>query len=709
MRLSIAQIAIVILVLYSIGRLLFGDSDWYAVRTLLSIIGFIAVIILPSIFFSKSLALASKQPFTRLELLNLCIPVFLLVLPGLLLVESNVLRKLSPVLLAANTIMSLALLAGLPAGREFLLRRRRLWNAPSRDIRHSLRAWRHAPVFWMVILYVLLITYMNTLYRALPDLDPYTWLTHFNKFLVSQKYPTSLEYRPLFSYLAYYLVEGLQLPTYVIFKYVFPYLALLTVLPAWLVARTYQSRWSQLVILAIPLMVPSTILYLQLPIPQAVVAILAYLFMFWLVYAWKKNSLFYYLAGAISFFGFLHHESIAFLALAWLTITILFDFRRIIAFFKHNTLTATLVIILVVTNKRYFPHVLQFFYKWIQVLKSFVRYDPNWEFPAKYLNIDELNVGWPGLAGVTKYYLFYAGPAVAVFILLTIILLSTSLVYRQKLRSLLLHNKAFALLILTWSLFFVLTEIVPRVMSVALLPDRLWIFLGAVSMVFLISLLDQFQANSRLFASGVLALTIISASGALYINYLKQYLIPNYQVAAATWIKQNLPRDRVVLTDHHTNLVLYFAQSPIIPLPDDFYCDPNVLNDVSIQKDEVLRERLVEHGILRPYPAQQTADFRIALQTFLNENSRVAPEAVLRFVAAYRQSRIANSFDYEIGEHAQAYILYSPTHPRHPYAARAYQQASEPSDCLTPVFDDYPDRFKKVYADGTRVIIWQWL
>lgn len=708
MRLNIAQLAIASLVLYSISRLFLAGSDMLMLRVLLGVVGFIALLAMPSILLAKFLAIASKQSFTRLELLNMSVPIGLLVLPGLLLLGSNAIRQLSPLLLVSNAIISLLLLASFPAGRDFIFRQRQLWPLPSRQAQPTPRLWVSSPLFWVVLFYLLLVTHMTTLYRALPDLDPYTWLIQFDKFILNENYPSSLDYRPLFHYLIYYLVESLQVPVFVVFKYIFPYLAVLTILPAWLVAHKYNNVWSRILILTIPLMVPSTVLYLQLPIPQAVVAILAYYFTFWLVYAWKRNSLFYYLAGGIAFLGFLHHESIVFLALSWLVITALFDFRQIISFFKHNTLTAVLLVILFLSNTRYFSQFVLFIYGWAATVKEMVRYYPNWEFPARYINIDQLNVGWPGIAGVTKYYLFYAGPVVISITLLALLLLITSTSYRKKLWSRLRNHKAFAVLILTFLLLLLLTEVMPRVMSVALLPDRLWIFLGAASSVFLFTLLDRRQGKHKMFIAGILLLAVVSMSGAVYINYLKQYLIPDYQVTAARWIRENLPANRAILTDYHANLIMYFAQSPIIAMPDAFFCNPNVIDDATIQKDEVLRDRLLTHNILEPVSTLPANHFAVALRTFLSENSSIQLSELQRFITAYSAPRANTTFNYELNEHAHAYIFYSPAHPRHPYAARNYTNTSQKKSCPTPVFDDYPDRFKKVYEDGDRVIIWQW-
>jgi hypothetical protein len=208
----------------------------------------------------------------------------------------------------------------------------------------------------------------------------------------------------------------------------------------------------------------------------------------------------------------------------------------------------------------------------------------------------------------------------------------------------LFFSKEAATLFAAFLLFFSISEILPRLFNIAFLPERGWVFGGIFSIVFLFLLFKQQKSNKFLCVLVIISL-FINLGGALYINNLKKYMITSGNIASAEWIKKNLPSNRIIFSNISQNAMGLYSSSIAVGVPSDFYYNQTIYQKNLDQ--------------LKP-----------------NKNKQ------------------------------NIYIYYSKISANNPYIGRPYYKLpDQPQDFI---FDNYSDKFKRVYFDSTNdIIIWK--
>lgn len=662
-----------------------------------------AIIVAPSVCLSYLLEWLLKERLTRAERWNISCASGLLLLPLLLLLETALFGIRHHSLPLLNALVIIALTVSVSRLRRKLKQtiiQPSLWRVP----------W---PLFLAGLICVGLITVVVTTFQAVPDLDPHTWWNHYQHMLLDLK-GKALPDRALFVFLVYLLQQGAGIDTFVVFKYAFPFLAISSLLPLWLLTRSFSTTWEAVLFLLMVIAVPSTFHYHMLAMPQSIIITITYFFFGWLLYSQMyKRSLFYYGAGSIAAIGFLFHEMALALIIVWLVVTLITDGPRLLAWVRKHIFQSLLVVLIVASNASHFRDgPLAFLRIWlVNNILPYFHFEPNWRFPAHYINVDNLSPGWPGWSGVMKYYAFFVGPLLLGLLVLNIGALIKSGRYRRFVGQQLFWYRESIIIVVLFMFFVAIAELLPRFANIAFLPERAWIFTGIFGLWFFVPLHNYAGRFRRWLLSGMLVLLLVSASGIMYINYLKGYSIPNQQVRAATWIRKHLPPDRVILASGHTNLLSLYSESAVIDMPPAIYCDATPLDDELIKQDQVLRQRLLAHHLLvtKQIPLPDNGAFFVMLEQLQKEHPTLPPYDAFKVITSYANSQQLISTTYEERARQHTYIFYGNVHPRHLYARRPYGGPVHLEDCPHPVLDKYPSQFKKLYDDHGTVMIWEWL
>lgn len=698
-RLQLAFLAV------SLAIVLFPLSSHFPapIRILCSLIVLITTLPLPGFHSTFLLENIFRQRFSFLERLNIAALIAILFLPFCLSIEYTATGIIS-------TTMPL-----LNAGIILLLSRKyipALLPIPSFSIVRKTSIFPTAVV--AAIAYTALTTALVTAYYPLPDSDPYYWLATIEQTLNTNT-PTPLHlYRPLFSILAFIFHQTAHVDLYAFFKYVLPFLTPLVLLPAMLIARRFPTKLQQLAILLLPLASASFIIYLELPIPQAVTNITACFFIFFLLYSWFERKTFFYFFGGVSFFvSYFYHEISILFFLPWFLITLIYYRRELWKWITENRLSSTLAAILLFSYSPALLPMYGFIKNWLNRTWSIMTlWQTNLTFPLSYVNIDGKAVGWENFSGVLKYYAFYVGPTVSISILLLFFIF---LKKRTRPSTERVRKKEFLVLATTFFLFFSIAEILPRLFNIALLPERSWGFAGlfltaSVPCLFRYSYL---QERYKQWIAGALILSIgMNAGAALSMNALKKYLITPEQLASAEWIEQKLPKESIIFTKGNGSMLRTYAHVAVIETEDPkLYYDIHIFDALTGKKQDASAtlEKNYQDYLIQTSSRLETWKASSSLESI--------PEKIKHLTTLnQRTSEVMNTFESFLEDETQAneykkapkYIFYSKPSAKNPYANRPYFK--ETSDNASPnfAFDSFPDRFRRVYvAPHEEVIIWK--
>lgn len=570
--------------------------------------------------------------------------------------------------------------------------------------------------FWSLtsacLFYATLILVITSAYYPLPDLDPYYWFSQYRTdFALSQLTPLN-GYRPLFASLAYLFNQTAGVDLYAFFKYALPALMLLVLVPATLVARQFHRFTEQFAILLLPLASASLILYFQIPIPQAMLNIALVFFIFFLLYSWMtQKSFFYFLAGAVAFGAYFYHEAAIFIFLLWL-LTTLYHYRHHIKTVIRDHRLSSLLFLLIAFS--YAPLLINPMYHFLSAwmehsLDLLGSIHLNLAFPATYVNIDGNAVGWGDGIGVMKYYAFYVGPAV----FLALAVLTTNLKVRSaddEYWKIVRKHKEFWILASAFLLFFIVAEILPRFMNIALLPERAWGFAGILLLAIVPLTFMHHPRRAHGLAILFIIAALINAGGAIYINSLKRYLITPEQVTSAEWIKTALPAHRVVFTYGHSRLLRIHAQTPVINVEN-----PELYSDIRVFDDRYLKYQSDNRSLQRR-TTETITDLTADLDRLHELHVDTDAERLIQRLnqIALTASTLEQTIQHKLGQAEQAedqfYIYYAETSSRNPYANRPYMKVESVKAEGGFVYDQYPERFQRVYAlPRDEVVMWKLL
>ncbi|MCW1888705.1 MAG: hypothetical protein KIH67_004085 [Candidatus Moranbacteria bacterium] len=580
---------------------------------------------------------------------------------------------------------------------------------PEESLWHSLKK-NQVHLLFTTLFFATFTTIIVRAFYALPDLDPYYWLSLYQKDFTNGIVTALHLYRPLFSSLAYIFIKSAQIDSYAYFKYVLPFFSLLLVLPLTLIASFFTSKKEKVIVYLFPFVTGSFVLYSHTPIPQAILNFGLILFCLSLLISYfSKNRFFFFWGGFILAGTAFYHEAAGIILLLWIFSTLLFYKNSLKSLYQKNPfLIALLSVFIILHLLSLFSSVFQFIFLWIQNLfVLFQKSTFNFAYPATYINIDGMSVGWNSPMGVLRYYAFYAGP-------LFFILFGYFFYFFWKkypfYRTLSTSPEIFVLSLSAF-VFFSISELLPRFFNIALLPERAWGITVLFAFALFIPALNYLSRRWLWTPYLVICLLFINIIGALYINQLKQFLITPPQLYSADWIKTSLPSNAIVFTSGNENLLRTHAQIKTISTNDPlFYFDQRIffklLDDYSANSPEL-------DFYYKNFQQQVT----LALQNINSFTLTAKKDDLLREAA--RLEKISQDFQKEVPlssqknpEHSlhNIYVYYAKPDARNPYARRPYSQNSQITKEPAFIYDQVPEHFQRVYTyPNEEIIIWQYI
>ncbi len=698
-RANILFFALLVPILFDFS---FADESRFfrlSISTLLLIIMFALPALNSVALFSKFF----KQSLDIVEFFSLTLIFSLLLVPLLLTIESDTFHILSRELPIINSLISFALFAFFYQNKE-----------PAQPLR-SLFAVDPIFSFWKALFLSFAIISTTvvgiiTAYYPLPDLDPYYWVTVFQDQFAKGVISALASYRPLFSSLTYLFNQSAGIDLYAFFKYLIPFFAIAPLIPAILIARRFSGFIPQLVIFLIPLVNASFFLYTTLPIPQSIFNSLLIISLFFALHSLLSHKkVYFYIAGLILLIGFFYHEMSAIPFIAWLIALLVEERDALLNFTQKSKFTTGLIGALIVSNLSLFIPLFSFATSWsIKVVTLITHSEVNFLFPAQYTNIDGNSVGWQGLMGVLQYYAFYFGPLALLILLLFPFILRNSLIRA------LLKKQEVIFLILSLCVFFIMSDILPRLFNVALLPERALGFVSLFLLAFIPLLFMTIYGTTtpswyRYIPHCLLIALFINLGGALYINNLKKYLITPAQLASAEWIRVNLPKKHVIFSSDNQRLLTFFAKATIAENSDSqLYYDKNTLEQhldkympKSTADSNAIRTKLKNISDSLADLANKQALFdKGFILSAKNESNQLN-----RVITSLEEETAILNRDKDIPP--KQYIYFSAPSNKNPYTDRPYMKTHRPEEKAF-IFDQYPERFRMIYSDiENDIYLWE--
>ncbi len=547
-----------------------------------------------------------------------------------------------------------------------------------------------------IFILIILIWIACHAYYPLPDRDPYSWLSRYLAFLTEyNKGSLTFSDRPgFFAFLFLYNALG-KIDAYALLKYVLPLLYTASLCPLWVVARRLPTLWSVTAMTAV-FWSASTILYAITPMPQMLFISALFFGMSFLLYARMTGDTFYrYVAGIILVLCIPLYEAATLVFLVWLLVTCWHERTLLYNHFVKNPVALFLFVLLVLTNAPFLYSKVGLILLWSNSLISHISlHSFNLLFPAQYTNVDGNAVGWAGASGIVKYYAYYVGLPV-----LFILGIGTCMVFFKRWRVSLIreirNHPETQIALSVFSIFFTISELLPRFFSFALLPERAWVMGGIAvlypALVFLPKLSKQLSST---LAYVLLILVVPNVAGALYVNYQKQFLITDDQLESASWIQKNLPADRKIISDVNGNLLTFYSQSPAILVSPLFckkeYTDSNVLlSAINTSQDVSESNKNVEQVLL-------------GIRNSILQAKPISKDDVAAIISHY--SLEPSPIPKTLAIKGHYYIYYSANNPNDPYSKRPYVKQRE--SCTSFVFDENPAHYERVYQQENNIVIW---
>ncbi len=674
--------------------------DHSFLRISASVITLIVIFPLTGLNATLLLEKISHQKFTNSERLSIATIFSFLVLPIFITIESAHFNTLSPTTPLINSLAIFLL--------TILFSPLSLESTQPEHIPKTL-FWSFGIAFF---LYFFLIFFTVTAYYPLPDSDPYYWAPKIQTEVDTHSLPALHIHRPLLSSLTYMFHATANVDFYAFFKYVLPFFFMLTIIPAFLVARHFPNQLQQLAILFIPLGSASFITYSLLPIPQATLNLSLVFFVYLLLYSWlEKKLFFYFLAGFVSFATLLYHEAAFLIFLVWLTITIIRYRDGLLNTIRKNILSSILIVIIFLYNLPLLQYVYGFLANWLKRLNELITISSslNLTFPLHYVNIDGNNVGWETLSGIFKYYAFYVGPTTG-FVLCISLILFIFPAARTQLWEHIRKNQSITPLAGTFLLFFTLAEILPRFLNIAFLPERSWGFAG----LFLIGLLPLIfrilPSRQNFIAIILIAAYLINAGAFLYINSLKKNTIPSSHITAMEWVKNNLPKNAIILAYGNRGMIQLHTQTETIDITN-----PKFYSDISVF-DSFINSVKLEISDIDTIQANYLATTSLAIETIKktppeNRNELLNTLDIISTESIFFENKLRYSQKnkHDIPEEKPLFIYYTRPNNNTLYSDRPYSRKKS-DELVIPIFDTYPDRFQRVYsAADNEIIVWKFI
>lgn len=532
---NILLINVVVVVLFAISLGLKYASFPY----LLYIFGLLFYL-LPGINYAYILEQTTRQELGKTKLLLWASLFFLIFQPALLLLSTSSFSQLSILLLAgmnfAFIVVSFIIIA--------------LLNKTGRmALTNLLNIKFDKKVLWLVFIFLAIIVLAMIIYPYLPEADGYQYLAKINESFGKNSI-IFLDQRLLFLFSVKSLSILSNISPYFILKIVFPLFSIFLFLVFYDISNKRFNLKNVLIACSF-LTIPIIISELLISRPQSLFLLFFPISLYLLNYlnTLKNNRKIYAYAMLliISLIGAKIHSIFTISSLLILICLFISNIKQI----KKYPMLVILIIVLAIASA----------YPWINdfgIINSIKRFiapiingithiKPNLWFMDNYVNPDGNQMGWPGFS-VLLYYGYNVG-----FLLL--LLLIWAIVKKYITWE---NLKQYWIYTLSFILFFLIAEILPR-LGVYYFPDRAWLFVSLTAILFLASVYSKEETKKI----NIYALLAGTASVLLtfVLIYLKQGWVNKYEIEAALFLKNNTPKDAIVLSQPgNTPLIEYYGQ-----------------------------------------------------------------------------------------------------------------------------------------------------
>lgn len=667
-------------------------------RVFRSIVEILTLFIFPGMNISALLHYFFKRAFSPIETLAISSAASIFVIPLILTIEFTFFGSVSSLFPLANAVLIFIAVTGVFFWISFVQNKKEHFPDFSIHLKYIRSLATSRDFLLPFFFYSFVALGIVSAFYPLPDLDPYYWYAEFQRLFSGGNIVPLDGYRPLFASLSYIFTIGAHIDFYAFFKYILPFSFLAIVFPISLLTSLFSHPLHKTILFLFPFINGIGISYLTLPIPQAFASIACFFFVSFLLYAWMKNDMFFsFLGGAILFFGFWYHEVLALPLALWILVTGYAFRREIFALARKNILSSMLILLILA------PHIFgpaEFIGSKIKSqIPSLLHFQTNFLFPEQYVNVDGNEMGWGDLAGVGKYYLFYIGPALLI-LFLAIALERKKLSWKSSFFSKYTLPITFSFLI-----FFLLAEILPRLFSIALLPDRAWVFAGIFGTAIVPIIFKTPLGNRKLFLWMLLFGISLNIGAALYINALKKYMITEHQLASASWINSNLPENRLIFVTGHSRLLRFHSGSEIISISN-----PNFYYSTSTFEQELEKNIRSKEYFAETYK-KESENIERLLKEFLSKDPKQEANEIKLLLkkidSSLSTSRSTLDDLNSPSSKKNFYIYYAAPDPRNPYLDRPYVKKTIGKE-KDLIFDKDSTRFKKLYSDEEhRIYLWK--
>ncbi len=563
---------------------------------------------------------------------------------------------------------------------------------------------KHKVFWWALGIFFTIMGIHFLLYHYIPEVDPYHYLIKIQD-LIDRGEFLEKEPRFLFHVFSYSFSFLTKISLYWLFKIFLPLLAGSLVVVFYQISQPLlKTKLLQLLANLGFMLFPVIILEILIFRPQSLflisLPIVLYLATNLLKSKGVKDIYWFLLLLAVSFLGIKIHQFFIFPVLFVLLSLIVFLWPQI----KKHPLETFLIVLFALIG----------FYPWLRdlgiikqvgnLLKPFWRImlHPKLDlwFINNYINIDGNRMGWPGYTWI--YYYGYNLGIVLPILALTVIIKKVKIDWDLK------NNWLY---LVSFLAFFLIAEFFPRI-GLVFLPDRAWLF-ASLSLAFFIPILLKNISKAfpeKILSWGVIFLLLISFLVSWGITYAKQGWTTQKEYEAVQFIKKNLPKEAVIVTQSgNSPMVSYFSERLFAKPPEKFFKKNNIEEDLN------LLESLPEYISQKKYYLSERESLEATLREDLNQIVLIPPNSdndemkkLSRTYKKYQKTKkiISVIEEERLDEKRPIYILYSQDKFTCLYGQREWWKKINFYGANLKKFDQNPEYFEKVY-DKNKVIIWK--
>lgn len=570
------------------------------------------------------------------------------------------------------------------------------------------------PLTLAIAIFLIVHIFNISRFNFLAEKDSYSWLLKYEDNL---RYDTINDYRQLFSALLISIHHLTGLELFDIFKYLMPLSFLTAFIPLWLIAKNLKNKFYQFLLLLAPLGSATIILQMEGIRPQMMAMLFLYFSLGIAMLAKKEKNRDFamILLGLLTLVGSLFHRVFAIFLLIWI-IAFLCNYWRILLQNKMKFFVLALLAIPWLEKVQAKNMVLMAF-KYLKEIfyNLFIHPQFNFQFPAHYVNIDGIKMGWNNLAGVAKYYAFYAGPFFLAILFLIIIYALFSKKFRKFIKDTIIKKEViFVYLMILFFLF--IAEVLPRIGAIAYLPDRAWVFLGILMVLPLYFLLDYAEkelSQKRIADLSFILFIFLSVSifGGIYVNNSMKNIIPKYKMESYAWIKDNVEQGSLFFSMGYTGALKYHSDRNVLAISRDIFKNDDLLKLINILKlgnKNQFNKNLYKKNLSLLGDKTELIKNILTNDEFSYTDLSIETKNI-RTIGNNLFAQIKSSTVFDTNK--PGYIYFSKDHENNPYKERVgstsgYYSGVNSNDMK--LLQDHPEYFEKVYDTGN-VAIWKFL